>query len=59
LEEDHEFDWENIAILDEEPQYRKKLISEMLYTRREPHGLNLQTDLEGLPKVYFAIVDGL
>ncbi|EGI59624.1 hypothetical protein G5I_12216 [Acromyrmex echinatior] len=31
LEEDHEFDWENIAILDEEPQYRKRLVSEMLY----------------------------
>jgi len=25
LEENYEFDWENIAILDEEPQYRKSI----------------------------------
>jgi len=29
LEEDHEFDWENVAILNEELQYRKRLLSEI------------------------------
>jgi len=58
LEEDHEFDWENIAVLDEKSQYRKILMSEILHIRKQTRGLNLQTDLEGLPKTYFPIVDG-
>ena len=41
LEEDYEFDWENVAILDEESQYRKRLVSEMLHSRRQTRGLNL------------------
>ena len=35
LEENHEFDLENVAIFDEEPQYRKRLVSEMLHIRRQ------------------------
>ena len=35
LQEGHEFDWKNIVILDKEPQYRKKLFSEMLYIRKQ------------------------
>jgi len=56
LEENYEFDWENIAILDEEPQYRKSIRDA---THQKIHGLNLQTNLEGLSKAYFPIVDGL
>ena len=63
LKEDHEFDWKNIAILDEKSQYRKRLVSEMLHIKRKTRGLNLQTDLESylgrLLKAYFPIVDGL
>ena len=59
LEEDHKFDWKNVTVSDEEPQYRKRLVSEMLYIRRQTCGLNLQIDLERLPKTYFSIVDGL
>jgi len=55
LEEDHEFDWENIAILKEEPQYRKRLVPEMLHIRRQTCGFNLQTDLEGLPRPTFQL----
>ncbi|KYM96667.1 hypothetical protein ALC62_12663, partial [Cyphomyrmex costatus] len=57
LHEDHEFDWENVRILDDEPHYRKRLISEMISIRRQVQGLNLQTDMEGFPKVYFPIID--
>ncbi|KYN12032.1 hypothetical protein ALC57_15783, partial [Trachymyrmex cornetzi] len=56
LQEGHDFDWDNVAILDEEPHYRKRLISEMIFIRRQTHGLNLQTDMEGLPKAYLPII---
>ncbi|KYN12159.1 hypothetical protein ALC57_15678 [Trachymyrmex cornetzi] len=59
LQEDHDFDWDNVTILDEEPHYRKRLISEMMFIRRQTHGLNLQTDMEGLPKAYLSIIDKL
>jgi len=55
LEEDHEFDWENIAILKEEPRYRKRLVSERLHIRRQTCDFNLQTDLEGLPRPTFQL----
>ena len=59
LQEGHDFDWENVTILDDEPHYKKRLISEMIFIRRQTHGLNLQTDMEELPKVYLPIVDKL
>ena len=34
LQEGHKFDWK-IVILDEEPQYRKRLVSEKLYIRKQ------------------------
>ena len=34
LQEGHDFDWNNVTILDEEPYYRKRLISEMIFIRR-------------------------
>ncbi|KYN22070.1 hypothetical protein ALC57_05546 [Trachymyrmex cornetzi] len=59
LQEGHDFDWNSVAILDEKPHYRKRLISEMIFIRRQTHGLNLQTDMEGLPKAYLPIIDKL
>ncbi|KYN29422.1 hypothetical protein ALC57_01134, partial [Trachymyrmex cornetzi] len=59
LQEGHDFDWNNIVILDEEPHYRKRFISEMIFIRRQTHGLNLQMDMEGLPKAYLPIIDKL
>ncbi|KYN30038.1 hypothetical protein ALC57_00481 [Trachymyrmex cornetzi] len=59
LQEGHDFDWDSVAILDEEPHYRKRLISEMIFIRRQTHGLNLQMDIEGLPKAYLPIIDKL
>ncbi|KYN16304.1 hypothetical protein ALC57_11444 [Trachymyrmex cornetzi] len=58
LQEEHDFDWDNVAILDEEPHYRKRSISEMIFIRRQTHGLNLQ-DMEGLLKAYLPIIDKL
>ena len=34
LQEGHDFDWDSVTILDEEPHYRKKLILEMIFIRK-------------------------
>lgn len=44
----HEFDWENVGILDEEPYVGKRLISEMIFIKRQINSLNLQSDTEKL-----------
>ncbi|KYN10217.1 hypothetical protein ALC57_17657 [Trachymyrmex cornetzi] len=41
LQKEHDFDWDSVAILDEEPHYRKRLISKMIFIRRQTHRLNL------------------
>ncbi|KYM95692.1 hypothetical protein ALC62_13658 [Cyphomyrmex costatus] len=53
----HDFQWDNIKILDEEPCYRKRLISEMLHIKRQKNSLNLQTDTEGLHDAYVPIIN--
>jgi len=52
LQYDHDFQWDNITILNEEPYYRKRLISEMLNIKKQKNSLNLQTDTEGFHKAY-------
>jgi len=54
---DHDFQWNNVQILDEEPSYRKRLISEMLHIKKQKNNLNLQTDTEGLHKAYLPIIN--
>ena len=55
----HDFDWDNIEILDQESIYHKRLISEMLYIKRQKNSINLQTDTEGLHQSYFVAIDSL
>jgi hypothetical protein len=57
IEENHEFDWENVEILDKEPSFVKRSISEMLYIKRQHRGLNKQSDTELLSEVYLPILD--
>jgi len=57
LESSHEFDWDNIKILDEEPIYNKKLISEMIHIKRQKNGLNNQNDTDSLPESYSPIIN--
>ncbi|KYN38925.1 hypothetical protein ALC56_06685, partial [Trachymyrmex septentrionalis] len=54
---DHDFQWDDVQILDEEPSYRKRLILEMLHIKRQKNSLNLQTDTEGLHKAYLPIIN--
>jgi len=54
--EGHDFDWENVSILDEEPRYRKRLIGEMLHISSQNHGINIQSDTEFLDRLYLPVL---
>jgi hypothetical protein len=55
----HSFDWKNAIILDTEPRYYKRLISEMIHIKEQNNGLNLQKDTELLNESYFDLLDKL
>jgi len=46
LDNDHEMNWRGVEIVDTEPSYGKRLISEMIYIKKQSHGLNKQSDTE-------------
>ncbi|KYN50317.1 hypothetical protein ALC62_11555, partial [Cyphomyrmex costatus] len=46
IEYGHNFDWENVDIMDVEHNYKKRLISEMLHIKEQPKGLNYMRDTE-------------
>ncbi|KYN09399.1 hypothetical protein ALC57_18504 [Trachymyrmex cornetzi] len=48
----HEFDWENIKILDKERVLNKRLISEMIHIKQQRQNLNLQNDMYTLNPLY-------
>jgi len=56
-EHSHSFDWDNIQILDTEPNYYKRSISEMLHIKEQANGINAQTDTELLDESYFDVLD--
>ncbi|KYM95528.1 hypothetical protein ALC62_13958 [Cyphomyrmex costatus] len=43
LQFSHDFNWDNIKILDKEISLNKRLISEMIHIRKQKNSLNLQT----------------
>ncbi|XP_071582148.1 uncharacterized protein [Temnothorax nylanderi] len=59
VECNHDFDWNDVKILDKEMLLNKRLLSEMIYIKRQRNGINLQTDTENLPDLYINIIEGL
>ncbi|KYN28480.1 hypothetical protein ALC57_02092 [Trachymyrmex cornetzi] len=55
----YDFKWNNVRILDIEPSYRKRLISEMVYIKKQTHGINRQNDTESLPDSYTNMISSL
>jgi len=49
---DHDFDWDGVKILDEEINYNRRLISEMINIKKQKNGLNLKKDTDLLHPVY-------
>ena len=48
----HDFDWENVKILDKEKVLNKRLISEAIYIKQQKQSLNLQNDTHSLDPLY-------
>jgi len=48
----HKFDWDRAKILDKETNLNKRLISEMIFIKKQKHGLNAQTDTALLDVIY-------
>jgi len=48
----HDFDWDKVKVLDKETNYNKRLISEMIFIKKQIHGLNAQTDTALLDVIY-------
>jgi len=55
----HTFDWEKTKILDTEPFFHKRLISEMIYIKEQKNGINCIKDTEMLDGSYFNILHEL
>ncbi|XP_024874683.1 uncharacterized protein LOC112456414 [Temnothorax curvispinosus] len=56
--EGHEFDWDNVLIMDRERSYLRRSISEMFYIKRQNNGINLQEDTAGLSNNYTPVIEG-
>jgi len=56
LKHSHDFDRENVEILDEEVHFNKRLISEMIFIKKQFKGLNLQRNTEFLDPIYSDII---
>ena len=59
FQSDHDFDWQNVEILDVENYYNKRLISEMIHINRQTNELNLQHDTVALNHAYTEILNKL
>jgi hypothetical protein len=59
LNYNHTFDWDNTCILDHEPNYQKRLISEMIHIKEQTNGINSNKDTELLDEVYFDVLNEL
>jgi len=55
----HTFDWENTKILDYEPRFYKRIVSEMIHIKEQKISLNLNSDTELLDDTYFDILSEL
>jgi hypothetical protein len=59
LKYNHDFDWENIKILDNERFLSRRLTFEMLHIQLQNNSLNLQTDTECLHHAYLSLLKRL
>jgi len=59
LNHNHNFDWSNVEILDNERYYWKRMISEMIHIQLQNNALNQQTDTDYLQNTYASIVNRL
>ena len=59
MEENHNFKWNKVDILDRKPSYNKRLISEMVHIKKQKYEINRQNDTESLLELYSNIIRSL
>jgi len=59
LNNSHEFNWNGVQILDRKPSWQKRTVSEMIYIKRQGHGINKQSDTDLLPDSYLPVIHSL
>jgi len=57
IENNHSFNWKDITIFDNEQNYNKRLISEMIHIIKQKNDLNKQSDTEFLSEAYFPLLN--
>lgn len=57
IEHNHNFNWNDIEILDIESNFHKRITSEMLHIKSHKNTLNLMTDTESLDNIYIPVFD--
>jgi len=57
IEYGHDFNWDCVKIMDKEPFWNKRIISEMLHISKQIKSLNLQSDTNSLHDSYFSIIN--
>ena len=55
----HEFDWNNVLIVDSESDYKKRLISEMIHIKCHQNNINKKEDIHTLNHNYFPLLKNL
>jgi len=55
MQRGHDFDWDDVKILDVERNYSRRLISEMINIKFQNKSINLQTDTESLNRAYASV----
>ena len=59
LEENHDFRWNDVKILDNEPNWKKRLISEMTHIKKNPTNISKRGDTDGLNPLYDSLLKKL
>ena len=52
----HKFDWDNVRILGKEPNYSKRIISEMIHINQCTNTLNRKEDTQSLSHIYSSVI---
>lgn len=53
----HDFEWNNVEILNRKCSYDKNLVSEMIHIKKQSFGINKQRDTESFPDLYIPILN--
>jgi len=56
IQYNHDMNWDEAMILDIESSYIKRIVSEMVYIKRQGNSLNKQSDTDLLPEMYLPII---